>query len=90
VIGIHLTDVPFWHSLQTPADPSPSERNNVEAHSSNFQVTEAPTHDSGRKPQTLADGLSDSPSDSRLVVEKIPALERCDGDLDAVFTKDEC
>ncbi len=30
VIGIHLTDVPFWHSLKTPDDLQPIEREYVE------------------------------------------------------------
>jgi hypothetical protein len=26
VVGIHLTDVPFWHAFRKPAHPSPAEQ----------------------------------------------------------------
>ena len=32
VVGIHLTDVPFWHALQKPVDPTPAEQEYLAAH----------------------------------------------------------
>jgi microsomal epoxide hydrolase len=31
LVGIHLTDIPFWHALQPPDDPSADERRFLEA-----------------------------------------------------------
>jgi pimeloyl-ACP methyl ester carboxylesterase len=90
VIGIHLTDVPFWHSLRLPEDLKPREREYVD------QVQQFQTRHGayamiqGRKPQTLADGLDDSPMGlAAWLTEKFQRWSDCDGDLDAVFTKDE-
>jgi pimeloyl-ACP methyl ester carboxylesterase len=90
VIGIHLTDVPFWHSLKTPDDLKPIEREYVE-HIQQFQVKQgAYAMIQGRKPQTLADGLNDSPIGLvAWLAEKFQRWSDCDGDLDTVFTKDE-
>jgi microsomal epoxide hydrolase len=90
VIGIHLTDVPFWHSLKTPDDLKPVEREYVQ-HIQDFQVKQgAYAMIQGRKPQTLADGLNDSPIGlAAWLTEKFQRWSDCDGDLDTVFTKDE-
>jgi len=90
VIGIHLTDVPFWHSLKTPADLRPVEREYVE-HIQRFQQEQgAYTMIQGRKPQTLADGLNDSPIGlAAWLTEKFQRWSDCDGDLDACYTRDE-
>ena len=90
VIGIHLTDVPFWHSLKTPENLKPIEREYVEqVHQ--FQMKHgAYAMIQGRKPQTLADGLNDSPIGlAAWLTEKFQRWSDCDGDLDACFTKDE-
>jgi pimeloyl-ACP methyl ester carboxylesterase len=90
VIGIHLTDVPYWHSLKVPDDLKPAERDYVEQ-IQQFQMREgAYAMIQGRKPQTLADGLNDSPMGlAAWLVEKFQRWSDCDGDLDAVFSKDE-
>jgi len=90
VIGIHLTDVPFWHSLKVPDDLQPREREYVEQ-VQQFQKREgAYAMIQGRKPQTLADGLNDSPMGlAAWLVEKFHRWSDCDGDLDTVFSKDE-
>jgi microsomal epoxide hydrolase len=44
----------------------------------------------GTKPQTLAYGLSDSPTGlAAWIVEKFRAWSDCNGDVESVFTKDE-
>ncbi|HEU5134744.1 MAG TPA: epoxide hydrolase [Steroidobacteraceae bacterium] len=90
VIGIHLTDVPFWHSLKTPDDLQPVEREYVE-HIQRFQQEQgAYALIQGRKPQTLADGLNDSPIGlAAWLTEKFQRWSDCDGDLDACYTRDE-
>ena len=90
VIGIHLTDVPFWHSLRTPDDLAPVEKEYVE-HVQQFQMKEgAYAMIQGQKPQTLADALNDSPIGlAAWLTEKFQRWSDCDGDLDACFTKNE-
>jgi pimeloyl-ACP methyl ester carboxylesterase len=90
VIGIHLTDVPFWHSLKLPDDLKPGEREYVEQ-VRQFQMQQgAYAMIQGRKPQTLADGLDDSPMGlAAWLIEKFQRWSDCDGDFDAVFSKDE-
>jgi pimeloyl-ACP methyl ester carboxylesterase len=90
VIGIHLTDVPFWHSLKTPDDLKPSEREYVD-HVQKFQMKQgAYAMIQGRKPQVLADGLNDSPIGlAAWLTEKFQRWSDVGDDLDAVFTKDE-
>jgi len=90
VIGIHLTDVPYWHSLKTPDDLRPAEREYVE-HIQRFQREHgAYAMIQGRKPQTLADGLQDSPIGlAAWLTEKFQRWSDCDGDLDSCFTRDE-
>jgi pimeloyl-ACP methyl ester carboxylesterase len=90
VAGIHLTDVPFWHSLRTPDDLKPAERKYVEQ-VQEFQMKEgAYALIQGRRPQTLADGLNDSPIGlAAWLTEKFQRWSDCDGDLDSCFTKDE-
>src|SRR5262249_7900070 len=57
VIGIHLTDVPFWHSFNLPEDLKPVERAYID-NVKQFQMREGTyAMIQGRKPQTLADGL---------------------------------
>jgi pimeloyl-ACP methyl ester carboxylesterase len=90
VIGIHLTDVPFWHSLRPPDDLQPGEREYIDA-IQQFQMKEgAYALIQGRKPQTLADGLNDSPIGlAAWITEKFQRWSDCDGDLDSVYSRDE-
>jgi pimeloyl-ACP methyl ester carboxylesterase len=90
VIGIHLTDVPLWHSLKAPDDLKPREREYVE-HVQQFQMKHgAYALIQGTKPQTLADGLNDSPIGlAAWLTEKFQSWSDCGGDLEACFTKDE-
>jgi microsomal epoxide hydrolase len=90
VIGIHLTDVPFWHALNAPEDIQPAEREYL-ASVRLFQTREgAYAMIQGRKPQTLADGLNDSPIGlATWLIEKFQRWSDCDGDIERCFTKDE-
>jgi pimeloyl-ACP methyl ester carboxylesterase len=90
VIGIHLTDVPFWHSLNAPEDLAPEEREYVEANQQ-FQLKQgAYAMIQGRKPQTMADGLNDSPIGlAAWLTEKFQRWSDCDGDIERCFSKDE-
>ena len=90
VIGIHLTDVPFWHALHKPDELQASEREYLDS-IENFQVREgAYAMIQGCKPQTLADGLNDSPIGlAAWLIEKFRRWSDCDGDVERCFTRDE-
>jgi pimeloyl-ACP methyl ester carboxylesterase len=90
VVGIHLADVPFWHAFQKPGDLSPAEEKFLEANQQ-FQMQEgAYAMIQGTRPQTLADGLNDSPAGlAAWIVEKFQRWSDCDGDVEKRFTKDE-
>jgi pimeloyl-ACP methyl ester carboxylesterase len=90
VVGIHLTDVPFWHAFQKPADPTPAERAFLDA-MEQFPVREgAYALIQGTRPRTLADGLNDSPAGlAAWLVEKFERWSDCGGDVERRFTKDE-
>jgi pimeloyl-ACP methyl ester carboxylesterase len=90
VIGIHLTDVPFWHSLRAPTDPSPAERAYLD-HIAQFQAEQgAYSMIQGSRPQTLADGLADSPIGlAAWLIEKFQRWSDCGDDFDASFSKDQ-
>lgn len=90
VVGIHLTDVPFWHAFQKPTDLSAAEETYL-GENQQFQKQEgAYAMIQGTRPQTLADGLNDSPAGlAAWLVEKFQRLSDCDGDVEKRFTKDE-
>jgi pimeloyl-ACP methyl ester carboxylesterase len=90
VVGIHLTDVPFFHSLQAPGDLSPKERAYIEQAQKSQKENGAYSLIQGTKPQTLSDALNDSPLGlAAWITEKFQHWSDCDGDLEACFTKDE-
>jgi len=89
VVGIHLTDVPFFHAFQPPHDPSPAEARYL-ADNQQFIVREgAYAAIQGTRPQTLADGLNDSPVGlCAWLVEKFQRWSDCDGDVERLFGRD--
>jgi pimeloyl-ACP methyl ester carboxylesterase len=90
VVAIHLTDVPFGHILQKPDDPSPAEQKLFKHNQEWLQKEGAYALIQSTKPQSLAQGLNDSPSGlSAWVVEKFRAWSDCGGDIESRFTKDE-
>jgi pimeloyl-ACP methyl ester carboxylesterase len=90
VVGIHLTDVPFHHLFQKPADLTSRERKYVTA-AEEWQKDEGSyALIQGTKPQTLAYGLNDSPAGlAAWLVEKFRDWSDCGGDVEARFSKDE-
>ena len=90
VAAIHLTDVPFGHILQKPDDPSPEERKLFKKNEQWMQKEGAYAMIQSSKPQSLAQGLNDSPAGlAAWIVEKFRAWSDCGGDLESRFTKDE-
>lgn len=90
VIGVHLTDVPFYHMFQKPGDPSGAEEKYLERMEAFQQKEGAYALIQGTRPQTLAQGLNDSPAGlAAWLVEKFRAWSDCDGDVEKRFTKDE-
>lgn len=90
VVGIHLTDVPFWHALQKPTHLTPAER----AYFDDIQEFRfkhgAYAMMQGMRPQTLADALNDSPVGlAAWLVEKFARWSDCGGDVESRFSKDE-
>jgi pimeloyl-ACP methyl ester carboxylesterase len=90
VIGVHLTDVPFWHAFQKPSDPTPAEEAFFAAQEQ-FQLREgAYAMIQGTRPRTLADALNDSPAGlAAWMVQHFQRWSDCDGNVEKRFTKDE-
>jgi len=76
--------------LRAPDDPSPAERAYLD-HVGQFQMQQgAYAMIQGRRPQTLADGLDDSPIGlAAWLTEKFQRWSDCGDDFDACFSKDE-
>jgi pimeloyl-ACP methyl ester carboxylesterase len=90
VIGIHLTDVPFYHSFQKPKDPTPNEQKYLEAIATFGQKDGAYAFIQGTQPQALAAGLNDSPAGlAAWIIEKWRRWSDCGGALERCYTKDE-
>jgi pimeloyl-ACP methyl ester carboxylesterase len=91
LVGIHLTDVPYWHLFTVPKDNlSGAEQAYLEA-GMNWQMEEgAYALIPSTKPQTPAYALNDSPAGlAAWIVEKFRTWSDCDGDVEKRFTKDE-
>jgi pimeloyl-ACP methyl ester carboxylesterase len=90
LVGIHLTDVPFWHLFQKPDDLSRDEQKFL-ADAEQWQREEgAYALIQGTRPYSLARGLNDSPVGlAAWIVDKFHAWSDCHGDVDKRFTKDE-
>ena len=90
VIGLHLTDVPFWHSFQKPGDLSASEQKYL-AHIEQWQKESgAYAMIQGSVPRTAAIGLNDSPAGlAAWIVEKFHAWSDCGDDIEKSFSKDD-
>jgi len=87
---MHITDVPFGHIMQKPDDPSPSEQRLFKHNEEWLQKEGAYALIQSSKPQSLAQGLNDSPSGlAAWLVEKYRAWSDCGGDIESRFTKDE-
>lgn len=90
VVGIHMTDVPFYHTFQKPSDLSGAEEKFLEAIGKFTQREGAYAVIQGAQPQAVAVGLNDSPAGlAGWIVEKYRRWSDCDGDVERRFTKDE-
>lgn len=90
VIGIHLTDIPFWHMFQKPADASPAEQRFLAENQRWMQREGGYALVQGSRPQTLAQALNDSPIGlAAWLVEKFERWSDCDGDVHTRFSDDE-
>lgn len=90
VIGIQMTDVPYYHMFQKPSDPSAAEKKYLEKMDAFRQREGAYALIQGTRPLNLAQGLNDSPSGlAAWLVEKFRGWSDCDGDVEKRFTKDE-
>jgi pimeloyl-ACP methyl ester carboxylesterase len=90
LIGIHLTDVPFAHTMRPPDDPSRAEKKFLEKNQKWIQKEGAYALIQGTRPYTLAWGLNDSPIGlAAWIIDKFQAWSDCDGDVKKRFTKDE-
>jgi pimeloyl-ACP methyl ester carboxylesterase len=90
VVAIHLTDVPFGHIFQKPADPSPAEKKLFKSKEEWLQKEGAYALIQSTKPQSIAHGLNDSPAGlAAWIVEKFRSWSDCGGKIESRFTKDE-
>jgi microsomal epoxide hydrolase len=90
VLGMHLTDVPFFHAFNPPSDPSNDEKEFLEAIAKFTQKEGAYALIQGAQPQVAAFGLNHSPAGlAAWIVEKYRRWSDCDGDVERAFTKDE-
>ncbi len=90
LIGIHLTDVPFSHSLQKPDDLSADERKYLEKSDQWQKESGAYAMIQATRPRTAAAGLNDSPAGlAAWIVEKFYEWSNCDGDIESSYSKDE-
>ena len=88
--AIHLTLLPLRRDLPHPEHPTPEEEQYLadlahwQREETGYQIIQ------GTKPQTLAYGLTDSPTGlAAWIVEKFRTWSDCDGDLERAYTKDE-
>jgi pimeloyl-ACP methyl ester carboxylesterase len=90
LVGIHLTDVPFWHLFQPPKDPSHREQKFLADNEAWMKKEGAYALIQGTAPRSLGQGLQDSPTGlAAWIVDKFHAWSDCHGDLETRFTKDE-
>ena len=90
LVGIHLTDVPFWHAFQVPSGLTPEEQEFLAAINQFQQMEGAYAMIQGTRPQTLGQALHDSPIGlAAWIVEKFHSWSDCHGDIESRFSMDE-
>ena len=90
VVAIHLTDVPFGHIFQKPDDPSAAEKKFFKNNEQWLQKDGTYALIQSTKPQSLAQGLNDSPAGlASWIVEKFRDWSDCGGKIESRFTKDQ-
>jgi len=91
LVGIHMTDIPFWRVFGVPAgELSPAEQSFLEQ-GRRWQRAEGGYNAiQATKPQSLAVGLNDSPAGlAAWIVEKWRSWSDCGGDVERRFSKDQ-
>jgi pimeloyl-ACP methyl ester carboxylesterase len=90
VVGIHLTDVPYYHAMQPPKDLSRAEDKYLKSIQDFSSAKGAYAIIQSAQPHALALGLNDSPAAlAGWLVEKFRRWSDCDGDVESSFSKDE-
>ena len=90
LVGIHLTDVPFWHLFQKPGDLSHAEQKFLDRNEEWQKKDGAYAMIQGTRPRTAAVGANDSPAGlAAWIVEKFQEWSDCGDDIEASYTKDE-
>ena len=90
VIGIHLSNIPFWHTFQKPKDLNTAESKFLDR-IQRFQTQDgAYAMTQGTRSRTPAVALNDSPAGlAAWIIEKFEEWSDCGGDLESCFSKDE-
>jgi microsomal epoxide hydrolase len=90
LIGIHLTDVPFWHMFEKPKDLTSSERTYLDKNERWQKESGAYAMIQGTRPRTAAVGLNDSPAGlAAWIVEKFHEWSDCGDHIESRYSKDE-
>jgi pimeloyl-ACP methyl ester carboxylesterase len=90
LVGIHLTDVPFWHTFQQAKDLDGDERRYLQDIQSWQKEKGAYGMIQGTRPRTAAAGLHDSPAGlAAWIVEKFQEWGDCGDDPERSYSKDE-
>jgi len=92
LVGIHLTDVPFFHIFQKPKDDelSAAEKTFFERNAAWQREEGAYAMIQGTRPHSLGPAMNDSPAGlAAWFAEKFRLWSDCGGDLERRFTKDE-
>jgi microsomal epoxide hydrolase len=91
IVGIHLTDVPYWHIMfgASPDELSEVEREYLQRGQELGMREGAYAYLQSTKPQTPAHALNDSPAGlAAWILEKFRSWSDCD-DVEKRYTKDE-
>jgi hypothetical protein len=84
VVAIQLTDVPFGHLFQKPGSPSSAEKKFFKVNEQWIQKEGAYALIQSTKPQSLAQGMNDSPTGlAAWIVETFRAWSDCHGDVES-------
>ena len=90
IVGIHLNLLPIRRDPDMVKNPSPEEQRFLSELAQWLKEETGYQWIQGTRPQTLAFGLTDSPSGlAAWIVEKFRTWSDCGGDVESVFSKDE-
>jgi microsomal epoxide hydrolase len=90
LVGIHLTDVPFFHIFRKPKDLSAAEKTFFKKNEAWQREEGAYAMIQGTRPHSLGPGLNDSPAGlAAWIAEKFQRWSDCGGEIETRFSKDE-